>query len=64
MQAIAEAFASDNEVIDRDIEISRLYVALSAVAGVAGVTLTKPTANVTTTDSQVPYATSVSITAA
>ena len=63
VQAIAEAFASENEVIDRDIEISRLYVALSA-AGVAGVTLTKPTANVTTTDSQVPYATSVSITAA
>lgn len=63
VQAIAEDFASDNEVIDRDIEISRLYVALSA-AGVAGVTLTKPTANVTTTDSQVPYATSVSITAA
>ena len=62
VQAIAEDFASENEVIDRDIEISRLYVALSA-AGVAGVTLTKPTANVTTTDSQVPYATSVLITA-
>ena len=63
VQAIADNFALANEVIDRDIEISRLYVALS-VAGVVGVVLTKPTANVTTTDSQVPVATSVSITAA
>ena len=63
VQAIAETFAKENEVIDRDIEISRLYVTLSA-AGVEGVTLTKPTANVATTDSQVPVAASVSITAA
>ena len=63
VQAEAEAFAADNEVIDRDIPISKFYAVLSP-EGVEGVTLSKPTANVTTTNSQVPIASSVTITVA
>ena len=61
VQALAEAFAADNEVISRDIPLSKFYAVLSP-EGVEGVTLSKPTANVTTTDSQVPVASSIRIT--
>lgn len=60
VQQAAEAFADANEVIARDIPISRFYAVLSP-EGVSGVTLTAPTANVVTTDSQVPVATAVRI---
>ena len=61
VQAEAEAFAAENEAIGRDIPISRFYAVLSP-EGVDGVTLNQPTASVTTTDSQVPVASSVAIT--
>ena len=63
VQAAADAFALDQEVIDQDIALSRFYAVLSPT-GVSGVTLTQPTADITTTDSQVPHATAVTITAA
>lgn len=63
VKATVEQFALDNEVIDRDIPLSRFYVVLSA-EGVSGVTLTNPTADVETTDSQVPYASAITVTAA
>lgn len=59
----AEAFAEEVAVINQNIPLSRFYAVLSPV-GVAGVTLTSPTADITTTDSQVPYATAITITAA
>ena len=59
----AEDFAEEVAVINQDIPLSRFYAVLSPV-GVAGVTLTSPTADITTTDSQVPYATAITITAA
>lgn len=61
VQADTEAFAAENEVIDRNIPLSKFYAVLSP-EGVEGVTLTKPTASVTTTESQVPLASSVTIT--
>ena len=63
VQAAAENFAEESEVIDQDISLSRFYAVLSPT-GVSGVTLTSPTANITTTDSQVPHATAVTITVA
>ena len=62
VQVAAEAFALESEVIDEDIPLSRFYAVLSP-AGVSGVTLAQPTANISTTDSQVPHATAVTITA-
>lgn len=61
VQEAAENFAEESEVIDQDISLSRFYAVLSPT-GVSGVTLTSPTANITTTDSQVPHATAVTIT--
>ena len=61
VQDAADQFALDNEVINRDIPLSRFYAVLSPV-GVTGVTLTSPSADVTTTDEQVPHATSIKIT--
>lgn len=58
-----EAFAEESEAIDRDIPLSRLYAILNP-DGVASVDLTSPTANITTTNSQVPVATTITITAA
>ena len=57
----AEQFTLDNEVINRDIPQSRFYAVLSPI-GVTGVTLTAPTADVITTDEEVPHATSITIT--
>ena len=62
VQAAAENFAEESEVIDQDISLSRFYAVLSPT-GVSGVTLTSPTANITTSDSQVPHATAITITA-
>ena len=62
VQAAAEAFAAEVEVIDQDIPLSRFYAVLSPV-GVSGVTLNQPTANITTNDSQVPHSTAITITA-
>ena len=59
----AEQFTLDNEVINRDIPQSRFYAVLSPI-GVTGVTLTAPTADVITTDEEVPHATSITITVA
>ena len=61
VKAEAESFAAENEVIGRDIPLSRFYAVLSP-EGVNGVTLNQPTASLTTTDSQVPVASSVAIT--
>lgn len=55
-------FAEDQEGINRDIALSRIYAILNP-DGVSNVTLTSPTANITTTDSQVPVATQITITA-
>lgn len=63
VQRLASEFALENNVIDRDIPISRFYAVLSPV-GVAGVTLTSPIANVESTDTQAPHATNISITLA
>ena len=63
VEGAAEQFALDNEVINRDIPLSRFYAVLSPV-GVTGVTLTAPAADITTTDEQVPHATSITITVA
>ena len=63
VQQAAEQFVLDNEVINRNIPQSRFYAVLSPI-GVTGVTLTSPSADVTTTDEQVPHATSITITAA
>lgn len=60
VQQAAEAFADATEIIGRDIPLSRFYAVLSP-EGVAGVTLNEPTANVTTTDSEVPVARAVRI---
>ena len=60
--AITE-FTEEQEGINKDIALSRIYAILNP-DGVSNVSLTSPTANIITTDSQVPVATSIMITAA
>ena len=63
VQQAANEFVVENNVIDRDIPISRFYAVLS-LAGIADVKLASPVADIVTTTSQAPHATSINITLA
>ena len=63
LEAIVREWAKTQEVIDNDIKVSRLYSVLT-VDFVAGVTISSPAANITTTVGQVPVLGSLTLTEA
>lgn len=60
-QSAIETFVADNHRIGRDVTLSGIYAALHQ-PGVAGVTLTLPAADVTATDSEANYCSTITLT--